>query len=233
MKKTIRQTAIAAVVAATLSLGLTVAPTIAYATDTSHAADQATQNAAFKEFEPKFEALIKEGRAFYWGGKKQEGATHMYAFIEPNCSACHGFYQAMKQQESGFKKYKVQVILVPVAFLKPSSPGRAAALIKGGWDAYVKNEEGYHAPEEGGIEPLPTVAANKVEFYAVRDNLNLIEQYYTKLKLPSVGTPAILFLDNKGSADNMAGITPTLLKIALIAASRDPSAPKWNGSFGQ
>lgn len=229
--KLISRTAVAAIVAATFSLGIAAIPASAYAASTSKDAIQAEQNAIYKELEPKFQSLVSEGRAFYWGGKKQEGATPVYAFIEPNCSACHAFYLDMKKQQDDFKKYKVQIILVPVAFLDSSSPGRAAAMVKGGWDAYVKNEEGYHSPEQGGLEPMPANQENKAEFYAVRDNLNLIEQYYTKVNIPSVGTPAILFRDNKGVADIIVGTTPALLKTILIASSHAPSAPKWNGTW--
>lgn len=109
----------------------------------------------------------------------------------------------LKQQQGEFKEVQGSGYDPPVAFLKPLSTSRTPALIKGGWGAYVKNEEGYRAPEEGGVDPLQAAVANKVGFYRARDNLNLIEKYYTKLNPPGVGTPAYLLRDNRGGATTL------------------------------
>ncbi|HEB80731.1 MAG TPA: thiol:disulfide interchange protein DsbG, partial [Chromatiales bacterium] len=72
------------------------------------------------------------------------------AFIDPNCIYCHKFYaEVMPLVKAG----RVRVRFIPVAFLKPSSAGKSAALLaaKDPAAAMAKNEKDFDTTrEEGG-----------------------------------------------------------------------------------
>jgi len=97
------------------------------------------------------EQLKKDGHLVKQG---PDGAPVIYAFADPNCIYCHKLYQAVDPLT---KAGRLQVQWALVGFLKPSSAGRAAAILsaKDPSAALAKNEAGFDEDaEEGGIKPL-------------------------------------------------------------------------------
>ncbi|MGB7758058.1 MAG: thiol:disulfide interchange protein DsbG [Salinisphaera sp.] len=74
----------------------------------------------------------------------------IYVFTDPNCPYCHRFYEAARPW---VKAGKVQLRTILVGILKPSSPGKAAAILsaKHPVAAYRRHEANYRS---GGIKPL-------------------------------------------------------------------------------
>lgn len=167
--------------------------------------------------------------AFYWGGKEVKGARHIYMFIDPNCSVCHNMYGYLKKLEPAMNKYKVQPVIIPIAFLKPDSAGKAASMVKDGWTAFEQNEEKYRAPEVGGATPLPSTAANASYFYQLKTNLDLAMGLAQHNGYGSTGTPFTLFLDRNGNWDTFMGVpnTPDL----FVRAVTDSKSLPWDGKL--
>lgn len=95
--------------------------------------------------------LKKEGHLIQQG---PDNAPVLYVFADPNCIYCHRFYQAV---EPLTKAGKLQVQWALVGFLKPSSMGRAAAILsaKKPLEALAENEAGFDEDkEEGGIKAI-------------------------------------------------------------------------------
>ncbi len=81
------------------------------------------------------------------------GPLKFTVFMDPNCIACHEFWENLNAVQDWQKKYTVT--WVPVGFLKPDSPGKSAALLKGHGKALSVDELGFNTTtEEGGIAPL-------------------------------------------------------------------------------
>ncbi len=122
------------------------------------------------------------------------------AYIDPNCIYCHKFYQeVMPLVNAG----RVRVRFVPVAFLKPSSPAKAVALLAAADPAaaLAKNEKDFDtSTEEGGIAPAkdpdPAVAAK------VKANTELLA------KSGQVATPTLVYCSRKGSPVLLQGLPP-------------------------
>lgn len=107
------------------------------------------------------------------------------AFMDPNCYWCHVFYtKVMPLVDAG----KVRVRYVMVAAIKPSSLGRATAILasKDPAAALKKDELGFNVKqEEGGMAPLKETDA-KVE-QQVRDNTALMGS------AGKISTPGLLY----------------------------------------
>jgi len=167
--------------------------------------------------------------AFYWGGKEVKDARHIYMFIDPNCSVCHNMYSYLKKLEPAMTKYKVQPIIIPIAFLKPDSAGKAARMVKDGWPAFKENEDKYRAPEIGGVEPLPATAENARYFYQLKTSLDLAMGLATRNGYSSTGTPFTIMLDRNGNWDTFMGV-PVTDDLLVRAVTGSKSLP-WNGQL--
>lgn len=127
-------------------------------------------------------------------------APELYVFVDPNCIYCHHFYE---RAEPLVKAGKLQVSWVLVGFLKPSSKGRAAAILSADspMAMLAKNEKGFNDDsEEGGIKPQksPTKALSQA-----------IDQHYKQMAAAGGnGTPTVLYRDNKGDWQAQVGIPP-------------------------
>ena len=127
---------------------------------------------------------------------------HLYAFEDPNCIFCNLFYASAKPYVESGKAY-VQV--VPVAFLKPSSPGKAAAILsaKSPVKAYEFDENGFNRKaEEGATQPIPVSAA--MQAVLARHGHWLMQD------LQSGGTPTLLYRQH-GHWQVMKGYSATLV----------------------
>jgi thiol:disulfide interchange protein DsbG len=154
-------------------------------------------------------ALAKDKAVIDLGNPK--APVHLYAFEDMNCIFCNLFYKAAEPYVESGKAY-IQV--VPVAFLKHSSAGKAAAVLSAAnpTAAYVANEKGFNEKaEEGAAKPVsvsPTIAKE------LQANWNLLTQ-----GLQMGGTPALLYQkDGKWTAFN--GYSATLLGNLVAKAGK-------------
>ena len=126
------------------------------------------------------------------------GGPEITAFVDPNCIFCHKFYEEAKPLiEAG----KLRVRYVVVAFLKPSSMPKAAAIL-GAADpaaAMAKNEKGFDAvTEEGGIAPAQNPAAATLS--AVENNTKLLSES------GEMATPTLIYCNSKGEPTLVHGL---------------------------
>ncbi|WP_308388726.1 thiol:disulfide interchange protein DsbG [Acidithiobacillus sp. AMEEHan] len=141
-----------------------------------------------------------QAKSFVLGTKGPE----LIAFVDPNCIFCHKFYEDAKPL---IAEGKLRVRYVVAAFLKPSSLGKAAAILsaRDPAAAMAKNEKGFNeASEEGGISPdanpSPKVMAE------VRKNTELLQDS------GEVATPTIVYCDKDGKAQISHGMPEELDK---------------------
>lgn len=150
-----------------------------------------------------------------WGNPK--APVHIIAFEDMNCIFCHLFYNSAKPfVESG----KAYVQVVPVAFLKPSSPGKAIAVMdsKNPEKAYELDENGFNEKaEEGSIKPAPVTPAGEAILQRHWDWLTK-QMYYS-------GTPGLVFQKNgvwTGMDGYDAQLIPQLLKAKGLSEAPTP-----------
>ena len=111
------------------------------------------------------------------------------AFVDPNCIFCHKLYKTFAPEVAAGK---LRVTYVPVGFLKPSSEGKAAAILQSPNPAAALNYDEAHfndAVEEGGIKPAkPTSAVSAA-----------LQSHMTEMQsLHSSGTPTLLYQTKAG-----------------------------------
>ncbi len=140
-----------------------------------------------------------------------EGATRhpksvLYVFFDPNCIFCHLTWKALQPYE----KVGLQVRWVPVAFLKPTSMGRAAAIMEAKNPAAVlrDNESGFiTATEDGGVKPLAKPA--QASLSRLNSNGQLMNSF------GSTGTPTLVWKDKAGKVQSRDGL-PKLSELPAI-----------------
>ncbi len=141
-----------------------------------------------------------------------EGATSpkrvLYVFFDANCWYCHLTWKALQPYE----RAGLQVRWVPVAYQKPSSVGRAAALMQARDRAAAlrENELGYRAQTyDGGIAPAADVPAALTAQLAA--NTHLMQRF------GAPGTSALAWKDAAGKVRVKIGM-PRLSQLPAIAA---------------
>jgi uncharacterized membrane protein (UPF0127 family) len=132
-------------------------------------------------------ALRADPTVFVWGGNAS--APTAYVFEDPNCLFCARFDQAAAPLVAT-GRLRLKVVLV--AFLKPDSAGRAAAI----WrepspaDALLRNVDRFRDfVEEGAIAPAPATEADR---RALDLHLALLR------RVGPVETPTVLFRQGNG-----------------------------------
>ncbi|PKY09947.1 thiol:disulfide interchange protein DsbG [Acidithiobacillus marinus] len=173
-------------------------PTIAYATGDGQylvagpVLNRQGQDAAHADMiklglisKPATAATLAEKAAhadsFVLGSKGPE----LTAFVDPNCIYCHKFYE---QAQPLIAAGKLRVRYVVVAFLKPSSAGKAAAILGASNPAaaMAANEKGFdEATEEGGITPAQH--PDQATLAAVENNTKLLSDS------GEVATPTLIY----------------------------------------
>lgn len=128
-----------------------------------------------------------------WIQQGSNSAPHqMYVVFDPNCIYCHRLYDALQPFiQSG----QLAVRWLPVAFLKPTSNGRAYALLSSPNPVQMlaQNEKNFdEASENGGIPPLNNPSA------AVQQQLQNNMAFLTEAQINA--TPALLYKTKNGSA---------------------------------
>jgi thiol:disulfide interchange protein DsbG len=114
----------------------------------------------------------------------------LYVFFDANCYYCNLTWKALQPYE----KAGLQVRWVPVAYQKPSSTGRAAAVMEAPDRAAAlrANELGYKPQTyDGGIKPLAKVRPATLKM--LRANLDLMKRF------GAPGTPAVVWKDSGGN----------------------------------
>ena len=123
----------------------------------------------------------------------------IHVFFDPNCTFCHGAWNALKPYE----RSGLQVRWIPVAFLKPSSEGRAAAIMeaKRPAEALVRNETDFNeTTEDGGIKPIGKAKPDTVR--ALAANRHLMSAF------DGTGTPLFVWKDIEGKVRLASGLPP-------------------------
>ena len=126
------------------------------------------------------------------------------AFVDPNCIFCHKFYEEAKALiDAG----KLRVRYVVVAFLKPSSAPKAAAIL-GATDpaaAMAENEKGFdEGTEEGGIKPAQNPGAATIS--AVDNNTKLLGDS------GEMATPTLIYCNQEEKPTLVHGLDKESLK---------------------
>ena len=165
----------------------------------SAAALAAPTAAQFAEIEKA--AHIAEGAA----QSKNAAKSMLYVFFDPNCWYCNLTWKALQHYE----KAGLQVRWIPVAYQKPSSATRAAAIMQARDPAAAlrENEMKYRVESyDGGIAPLaqPSPATQK----ALAANLALMQ------KIGAPGTPAVVWKDARGKI----GFRNAVLRLSELPA---------------
>ena len=162
--------------------------------------------AAFCEDQPKTQYASKpEYRALFLDLEKAEVITEgakdaksvLYVFFDPNCYYCNLTWKALQPYE----KAGLQVRWVPVAYQKPSSVGRAAAIMEAPDRAAAlrENEVNYdRAHFDGGIKPVDKPQAQLIA--QLQANMELMR----KFGVPA--TPLLVWKDNNGNVQIKPGV---------------------------
>ena len=151
---------------------------------------------------PMSAALFAErasaAKSFVLGAKRSE----VIAFVDPNCIFCHKFYESAKPLiASG----KLRVRYVVAGFLKPSSAGKAAAILSAPDPAVAmaKNEKNFNVEtEEGAIHP--DANPSPVVRSEVEKNTQLLQDSGQE------ATPTIVYCDKDGKAKISHGMPEQL-----------------------
>jgi thiol:disulfide interchange protein DsbG len=118
----------------------------------------------------------------------------LYVFTDPNCPYCHKLWQRTRDAVAAGD---VQLRHIMVGILKPSSPGKAAAILgadKPG-DMFTRNEQRF---ESGGVEPVSAIpSAIQKQLTANRDLMR---------SLGIRGTPAVFYRDAGGDIRSVRGM---------------------------
>lgn len=164
----------------------------------------------YKKYVPKpdFTAAYKrlEHTRYIVAGTKSAPKAMLYVFMDPNCIFCHLTWEELKPYE----KVGLQVRWVPVAFLKPTSMGRAAAILqaKNGSAAIDRDETKFNkVAEEGAIKPVPKPSHATVA--SIESNGNVLHAF------GAGGTPTVVWKGTKGHVHVLDGM-PKLSQLPLM-----------------
>lgn len=107
---------------------------------------------------PAYNAIAKT----HWFLQGNANAPHkLYVVFDPNCIACHLLFESLQPI---IAKGIVAVRWVPIAFLKPSSPNKAIAILSATdpVKAMLQNEANFNtSKEEGAIKPIANPTAGQ------------------------------------------------------------------------
>ena len=154
----------------------------------------------------KFMPQLEKSAYVVTGAKGNAAKSTIYAFLDPNCMFCHYAYKALKHYEAT----GLQVRWIPVAFLRPDSAGKAAALLESpnGEAALAEHEKGFNPQgESGGIKPLERISPETAK--KLEANSKLMQA------LGFTGTPGIVYKDKNGKTMTKNGM-PRMSELPLI-----------------
>jgi len=122
----------------------------------------------------------------------------LYVIADPNCRFCHQLYDDLQTE---INNGNVAVRWVLIGFLKPSSKGRALAILAADdpLKAMSINEKGFNdANEEGGIPPLAEASPSAQQ--ALDNNMNFM------IANRLTATPIILYKAQNGVVNELSGL---------------------------
>ncbi|MFP4559849.1 MAG: thiol:disulfide interchange protein DsbG [Thiohalorhabdus sp.] len=125
-----------------------------------------------------------------------------YVFTDPNCPYCNALWKANQP----YYEEGLQVRYLPVAMLKESSLGKAAAILEDEdpAEAMRRHEESF---ADGGIEPMDSPEGPEAR--KVQANTQLMQE------LGVQGTPAVFYKTESGEVESVSGM-PGLDRLAEI-----------------
>ena len=131
----------------------------------------------------------------------QEDAPHqIYMVGEPNCSICHKLYKAFRPF---IEKGELSIRWIVVAFLKPDSQGKAAAILQSSNPAVAlaQNENSHFntKKEEGALFPLSEDKITEHTKEELKTNMTFMNQASIR------GTPVIFYKDLQGEMQRIDG----------------------------
>ncbi|MEI7292608.1 thioredoxin fold domain-containing protein [Paraburkholderia tropica] len=142
-------------------------------------------------------ARFQSASAIVEGASGANVKSTLYVFMDPNCIFCHLVWKALQPYEAA----GLQVHWIPMGFLKPDSPGKAAALLQAKDRAALLKvlETRYNEKDEsGGIAPLATIPA------AAKAQLDSNMQLFQDLGFQ--GTPSIIYQGSGGRWADYDGV---------------------------
>jgi thiol:disulfide interchange protein DsbG len=157
--------------------------------------------------EPLTARTWKQLEASTWIGDGAKNAPRViYAFTDPNCPYCNKFWNDARPW---VKAGKVQIRHVMVGILRPTSPGKAAALLSAPdpQDALTQHEQ----QPGGGAKPLAPIPS--------KISAQLDANYKLMQQLGFAATPAILYKDDDGYLKSMSG-APSAERLSQILGPR-------------
>lgn len=118
----------------------------------------------------------------------------VYVFTDPNCPYCHKFYE---QSRPWVEAGQVQLRQIMTGILKPSSPGKAAALLtaEDPSAAFRRHERHY---KTGGVQPLDDIPPRISHQISANNAL--------MASLGIRGTPGIVYRQDDGKVEIYQGI---------------------------
>lgn len=167
-------------------------------------------------------ATLQNAPAIVEGAAGKNVKSTIYVFMDPNCIFCHYAWKAFQPYEAA----GLQVHWIPMGFLKPDSPGKAAALLQAHDGPALMREletKFSEKDESGGIKPLATVPP------ATQTKLNGNIKTFQDLGFD--GTPTIIYMTSGGRWADVSGLPPlsslpTMLNLPEQAIT-DPSLQKF------
>jgi thiol:disulfide interchange protein DsbG len=158
---------------------------------------------------PALPKAVEDLNSSHYIAMKPTGATQrvIYVVFDPNCPYCSIAYKAFKQHAANGIEYR----WVPVAYLRPDSAGRAAALL-GAPDpakALEQNEIGFKESEHaGGLAPLSSVPKSVTDELARNDAI--------MQRIGSSATPTLVWKDDAGHFHDYQGLPPPEMLASIL-----------------
>jgi thiol:disulfide interchange protein DsbG len=165
---------------------------------------------------PDVAATVKElENSGHLIGQGPATAPLLYVFNDPNCIFCHRFYQ---MAEPLVQAGRLQLRWAMVGFLKPSSAGRAVAMLSASnpVQALQANETHFDVSAEEGGMALAQKAHPKLQA--------LLKAHYTAMQsVGGSGTPTLLYRTDASHWAVRVGL-PSAKWLSAYAAGKLPAA---------
>ncbi len=157
------------------------------------------------DFKNIVHALERNGHLVELGN---QSAPVLYIFEDPNCIYCHKLDVLLNPL---IQEGKVRVKIALVGFLKPSSMGKATAILtaKDKVSAFEYNEHHFNElTEEGGIKPQTPPLSGWLKIIQVNQEL--------MQKAGLQGTPGILYKNHSGQWIAVDGLPPKARLLEML-----------------
>ncbi|WOD14507.1 thioredoxin fold domain-containing protein [Paraburkholderia kirstenboschensis] len=144
-------------------------------------------------------ATFENAPAIVEGALGKNVKSTIYVFMDPNCIFCHYAWKAFQPYEA----VGLQVHWIPMGFLKPDSPGKAAALLQAQDGPALMRElemKFSEKDESGGIKPLEKVPS------ATQTKLSGNAKMFRDFGFD--GTPTIIYMTSGGRWADVSGLPP-------------------------